>query len=140
MVKSSNSRVLAFGTYDLLHPGHEYHLKKASKYGELYVVVARDSTVEQMKGKLPVNNERKRLENVRKLGFVYKALLGSKTRRYDVFDKLRPNIVCIGYDQVHFVEGLKKYVKDKNISLRLIKFRKSHFPERYKTSILRGLK
>lgn len=129
--------VLAFGTYDLLHKGHEYHLKKASKYGQLWVVVARDSTVNEMKGKGAVHGERKRLANVRKLKYVHKAFLGGKGDKYAVIGELKPAIICIGYDQVHFVEGLRKYIKEKRIKMRIIRFRKAHMPHVYKTSVLR---
>ena len=39
-------RVLASGTFDILHPGHGIYLEEAKKIGgndaELYVVIARD--------------------------------------------------------------------------------------------------
>lgn len=42
--------VMAFGTFDVFHPGHEYYLTQAKKYGDiLIVVVARDKTVEKVK-------------------------------------------------------------------------------------------
>ena len=47
-------RVLAFGTFDILHPGHDHYLQEARKLGdELWVVVALDETVRQGKGRLP---------------------------------------------------------------------------------------
>ena len=42
---------MAFGTFDLLHPGHEHFLKQAKRYGDLIVVIARDNTVLKVKGK-----------------------------------------------------------------------------------------
>ena len=129
--------VLAFGTYDLLHRGHEYHLQKASKYGQLYVVVARDSTVREMKHKVPVHGERERLANVKKLKYVYRAFLGSKGDKYEVISRVKPDIICLGYDQVHFVKGLRKYVKDKGLKTSIIRFRKAHVPQKYKTSLIK---
>jgi len=42
--------VLAFGTFDILHKGHEFLLSKAKSFGErLVVVIARDVTVEKFK-------------------------------------------------------------------------------------------
>ncbi|MDL5503512.1 MAG: adenylyltransferase/cytidyltransferase family protein, partial [Candidatus Methanoperedens sp.] len=39
-------RVLATGTFDILHPGHLLYLSKARALGdELYVIVARDSMI-----------------------------------------------------------------------------------------------
>ena len=46
-------KVMATGTFDLLHPGHGIYLNEAKKLGgedaKLYVVIARDSTVEKRK-------------------------------------------------------------------------------------------
>ena len=46
-------RILTYGTFDLLHPGHGVYLQEAKNLGgynsKLYVVVARDSTVEKRK-------------------------------------------------------------------------------------------
>jgi FAD synthetase len=39
-------RILATGTFDILHPGHLRYLSEAKELGdELYVIVARDSMV-----------------------------------------------------------------------------------------------
>ena len=39
-------RGMAFGTFDLLHPGHEFYINEAQKHcAELVVVIARDSRV-----------------------------------------------------------------------------------------------
>jgi FAD synthetase len=135
--KLEKKKVLAFGTYDLLHPGHLYHLSKASKYGQLYVVVARDSTVNEMKRKVSVHNEKERLENIKKLHFVFNARLGDKKDRYKCIDDVAPDIICLGYDQIHFVDGLNKYIKEKGLKIKVIRFKKAHFPEKYKTSIIR---
>ena len=76
-------KVLVFGTFDILHPGHKYFLKQAkeqagySEAGYLVIVVARDLTVKQVKHEFPVNNETERLLQVQKLEYVDKAMLGS---------------------------------------------------------------
>ena len=50
--------VLASGVFDLLHLGHVKFLEEAKKTGGkntwLLVIVARDSTVQKMKGRRPV--------------------------------------------------------------------------------------
>lgn len=95
-------RVLVFGTFDLLHPGHRYFLREAKKYGEkLFVVIARDTNVFRVKNKWPRDNEKTRLEHVQKLSFVFKAYLGYKNweKRYQMIQKIHPDIICKGYDQ-----------------------------------------
>ena len=46
-------KVMATGTFDILHPGHGVYLEESKKLGgknaKLYVVVARDLTVEKRK-------------------------------------------------------------------------------------------
>jgi FAD synthetase len=132
-----NKKVLVFGTYDLFHPGHIHHLKKAAKYGKLYVVVARDATVLKMKGKKVVNTEKNRLKNMQNLDYVYKAILGGKKDKYEVIEKIKPDIICLGYDQTHFTKDLKKELENRELHLKIIKFRKGHKPHIYKSSKLR---
>nr|EGQ39935.1 MAG: cytidylyltransferase [Candidatus Nanosalinarum sp. J07AB56] len=45
------TRVMAQGTFDILHPGHVHYLEEAAEHGDtLVVVVARDSRVQERKG------------------------------------------------------------------------------------------
>ena len=46
-------KVLVFGTFDIFHKGHEYFLSEAAKHGSLNVVVARDLTTYEVKGRFP---------------------------------------------------------------------------------------
>ena len=58
-------KVMASGTFDIIHPGHGLYLEKAKELGgenaELVVVVAKDSTVKKRK-RIPIINENQRLE------------------------------------------------------------------------------
>jgi FAD synthetase len=137
--KNKQLRVLAFGTFDLLHPGHEYYLAKASKYGELYVIVARDATVEKVKQKEAINSEKERLASLKRLPYVKSAMLGSRNAddRYALIEKIKPDIICLGYDQRSFTLNLKENLAKRGVKPRIIRFRKSHKPNEYKSSILR---
>ncbi|MFH1592209.1 MAG: adenylyltransferase/cytidyltransferase family protein [Candidatus Woesearchaeota archaeon] len=128
-------KVLTFGTFSKFHKGHEYHLNEASKYGDLYVVLARDKTVKEVKGKPPEENELIRLKKVNNLKFVKKALLGSKGDKYEVLTDTKPDIICLGYDQTHFTEKLEEELKKRNIKSEIIRI-KAYKPEKYKTSLL----
>ncbi|MGV8162326.1 MAG: adenylyltransferase/cytidyltransferase family protein [Candidatus Nanoarchaeia archaeon] len=131
------NKVLVFGTYDLLHSGHEHHLKKAAKLGELHVVVARDKTVLEMKNRKPIHDEKKRVIQLNKLEFVHVAYLGSKKDKYKIIEKIKPNIICLGYDQIHFTKNLKEELKKRKILAKIIRFRKAYRPDIYKSSKLR---
>jgi FAD synthetase len=123
---------LVFGTFDIFHPGHEHFLKKAGEMGdELIVVVARDSTVKQVKGKLPVNNENNRLKLIQKLDYVSKAVLGSKADdKYKIIEELKPDLICLGYDQEAFVDNLRRELKKRGLAPRVNAFE----PRLYKSS------
>ncbi|MEK6876342.1 MAG: hypothetical protein AABX63_02945, partial [Nanoarchaeota archaeon] len=47
----------------------------------------------------PRNNEGYRLDEVKKLDFVDKAVLGHKDDILEVLDDFRPDVICLGYDQ-----------------------------------------
>ena len=74
-------KVMATGTFDLLHPGHGVYLNEAKKLGgknsKLYVVVARDSTVKKRK-RNPIIPEKQRLELISMLKPIDKAYLGNE--------------------------------------------------------------
>jgi len=94
----SKPKVLVGGTFDLLHPGHVYLLEEASKYGRVYVIVARDKNSERFKGKKPVNSEAQRLFMVKNLKQVYDATLGEDDVIAGVL-KVKPDIIVLGPDQ-----------------------------------------
>ena len=77
-------RVLATGTFELLHPGHLLYLEEAKKLGdELFVIVGRDITVRKRK-RTPIIPEEQRLQMVSALRVVDKAMLGSEKDIYAV--------------------------------------------------------
>lgn len=128
-------KVLVFGTFDIFHPGHEYFLKQAKEFGdELVVVVARDLTVKQVKKLMPHNNELERLKRIQKLDYVDKAMLGSEHEdKYKIVEELRPDIICLGYDQTAFVDGLEARLRQRGLHPE-IKQIDSYKPEVHKSS------
>jgi FAD synthetase len=99
-------RVLVGGTFELLHPGHLELLRYASSLGRLYVVVARDSTVERVKGRRPILSETARLELVSSVRYVYEAFLGSERDIMDSVERVKPSIIVLGPDQAFSEEDL----------------------------------
>jgi len=111
------TKVMVFGTFDIIHPGHIYFLKESKKYGdELIIVVARDTNVMILKGHESKFSEAKRVEKIKKLGLGNIVMLGDKKDYFKVIEKNDPDIICLGYDQgTHQVE--KKFPKIKFIKI-----------------------
>ena len=91
---------MAFGSFDVLHKGHEAYLKEAKSHGDyLIVIVARDKNILKFKGKKPRNKEQYRLRQVEKLDFVDEIVLGHKDDILEVLNEFKPDVICLGYDQ-----------------------------------------
>ncbi len=117
-------RVLATGTFDLLHPGHILYLSEASKMGdELYVIVARESMIRH-KPK-PIIPDEQRLKMVGSLEIVDKALLGSDTDIFDPIMEVQPDIIALGYDQGFDTEKLEKDLHERGFDCKVIRVGKS---------------
>lgn len=130
-------KVLVFGTFDGLHPGHLNLFKQARKYGNyLIVVVARDKNVKKLKKRQPQFNERERLKKIKELGLIDRAVLGGLEDPYAVIKKIKPDIVCLGYDQRFFVKELAGELKKLKLSPKIFRL-KSFNPKIYHTSKLR---
>lgn len=93
-------RVLLFGTFDRLHPGHRFLLAKAQKRGTLTVVVARDATVHRLKGKAPAQPEQERLEALRKAMPSARVILGDSQDYLRPVRTIAPDLILLGYDQM----------------------------------------
>jgi|SRR3989344_4947845 len=131
-------KVLTFGTFDIFHKGHEHFLTQSKKYGtHLYVIIARDQTVKKVKGHMPLNNELKRLKKISSLHYVHKALLGNKGDKHRIIEKIMPDIICLGYDQVSFTTNLRINLGLMNLDPKIIKFKSGYKPHKYKSSKMR---
>ncbi len=126
--------VMCAGTFDIIHPGHLYFLSEAKKYGNrLVVVVARDETSEKMKGRKPKNNEKQRLEQVRSLEIVNEAVLGKHGNIFDIVEEIKPDVICLGYDQKIQKQELEDELKKRGIKPDVIRIG-SYMRHLYKSS------
>jgi cytidyltransferase-like protein len=94
--------VLAGGVFDIIHPGHIHTLNSAKSLGDvLVVVVATDKTTEKMKKRTPLHNQKQRQDLVNSLSMVDLCLIGHEGDIFKTVEIVRPEIVALGYDQIH---------------------------------------
>ena len=115
--------VFTGGVFDIIHPGHIYTLSSAKNLGDVLVVtVATDKTVKKMKGHAPLNDEAKRVELVAALRIVDLALLGSETDMLEVVERVRPDVIALGYDQKHDIDELTLGASSRGLHIKVVRF------------------
>lgn len=85
----------------MLHSGHVAFFKEASKYGDLYVGIGSDRTVEELKGRRTVYSEKERLYMVKAIRYVADAFVnrGSGMLDFlDTLDRVEPDIFVVNTD------------------------------------------
>ena len=113
--------VLAGGVFDIIHPGHIYTLNAAKALGDvLVVVVATDNTSEKMKKRKPLHAQEQRQELVNSLSMVDLCLVGQEDDIFKTVNLVRPQIIALGYDQIHqekfIIDGCKKIELDAQVA------------------------
>jgi len=135
-IQDSGSKiVLAGGVFDIIHPGHINTLNDAKKLGDvLVVVVATDKTAIKMKRRKPLHNAKLRHELVSSLIMVDLCIVGDEEDIFKTVDLVKPQIIVLGYDQVHqekfIIDGCKKI----NLDVRVARL-ESPIPETSSSTI-----
>jgi FAD synthetase len=124
-------RVLVFGTFDQFHPGHEFVLHEASARGELWVVVARDHTVERIKKRKPVESEDDRKKKIESLFPDAHVVLGDNDDYLAPVRTIAPDLILLGYDQ-----KLPPGVMESDLPYPIERL-PAFEPEKYKSSLRR---
>ena len=114
--------VLTGGVFDILHIGHLATLNEASRLGDiLIVIIARNETVQKLKGREPINDEKIRLYLVNSLKPVDLAILGDKEDPYEVINHIKPDIIALGYDQKHNEGKIRSKLKQMGLTTKVIR-------------------
>ena len=114
-------RVMATGTFDLLHIGHLYYLEEAKKLGdELIVVIANDETVRKNKHN-PVTPQEMRCKLVEALKPVDKAVIGYKDDFLKIVEEIKPDIIALGYDQDFDEEEIRNALKRRGLNVKIVR-------------------
>jgi FAD synthetase len=116
-------RVVATGTFDILHPGHIYYLEQSKKLGdELFVIIARDANVKHKPRPIIPEGQRRRI--VAALRCVDHAILGDTADMFRPIQEIRPEIITIGFNQ-HFNEvTLKEELIQRGLSAEIVRIGK----------------
>jgi len=119
--RSSLRVVLAGGVFDIIHPGHIHTLNAAKALGDvLIVVVATDNTAVKMKKRRPLHGKEQRQELVNSLVMVDLCLIGQEDDIFKTVNLVKPQIIALGYDQVHqekfIIDGCKKINLDASVA------------------------
>ena len=94
-------KVFVSGCYDLLHSGHVAFFKEASDYGDLYVGIGSDATIQDLKGRSTVNSEQERLYMVKSIRYVKDAWVNQGSGIMDFQPELirfRPDVFVVNED------------------------------------------
>jgi len=120
-----------FGTYDIIHPAHIKFLVEARQTAncydcELILVLARDSSIERIKGHKPIFNEQQRLRLVSGLRVIDYVRLGNEGEDYfNIILDIQPDFIILGYDQLPNDKPLLKFIRDHDLKVKI--FRLPHF-------------
>jgi FAD synthetase len=117
-------KVMATGTFDLLHMGHIYYLKEAKKLGDiLVVVVATDATVRKLKHD-PITPQEVRLNLIKELKVVDEAYLGHEDDMFSIVQEIQPDIIALGFDQIHDVKTIENELKKRKLNIQIVRLSK----------------
>jgi FAD synthetase len=131
-------RIMIFGTFDIVHKGHEHFFKQAralAKNPFLIVSIARDANVKRIKGRAPRRTQSQRASVVKASELVDKVVIGGAKDHIPHIIKQRPDIIALGYDQTAYVLGLRSALKKAGLVPKIIRL-KAYKPHKYKTSLI----
>jgi len=114
--------VLAGGVFDIIHPGHIHTLNAAKALGGVLVVaIATDKTAEKMKKRSPLHNQELRRELVSCLSMVDMAIVGHEDDIFQTVKEVKPNIIVLGYDQIHQEKFISDGCKRINLNVEIVR-------------------
>jgi len=114
--------VLAGGVFDIIHPGHIHTLNAAKALGGVLVVaIATDKTAKKMKKRSPLHNQELRRELVSCLSMVDRAIVGHEDDIFQTVKKVKPDIIVLGYDQIHQEKFISDGCKRINLNVKIVR-------------------
>lgn len=107
------TRVITYGTYDLLHQGHLNLLRRAKELGDYLIVGVTSDSFDRGRGKLNVrNNVLERVEAVKATGYADEVIIEDYLgQKIDDIQKYDIDIFAIGSDWTGKFDYLNEYCK-----------------------------
>jgi cytidyltransferase-like protein len=94
-------KVFVSGCFDLLHSGHVAFFEEAASYGDLYVGIGSDKTIQELKGRSTIITEQERLYMIKSLRFVKEAWINKGSGFIDFTEdilEVQPHILFVNED------------------------------------------
>ena len=94
-------KVFVSGCYDLLHSGHVEFFRQAAEYGDLYVGIGSDATIQEYKHHKTVYSEQERMFMVKSIRYVKDAFINAGSGVMDFIptvEALRPDVLVVNED------------------------------------------
>ena len=101
MAEENKKKVFVSGCYDLLHSGHVEFFRQASQFGDLYVGIGSDRTIEALKGHKTMYSEQERLFMVQAIRYVKQAFINQGSGYLDflpTLDIVKPDCLLVNED------------------------------------------
>lgn len=119
---SSDKKVFVSGCFDLLHSGHVAFLKEAASYGRLYVGIGSDATINELKGRYPVNTQDERKYMIDALACVHECVINTGSGILDFFpeiEAIKPDILIVNEDGS--TPQKESFCRERNIEYTVLK-------------------
>ena len=122
MFRMTNKKVFVSGCYDLLHSGHVEFFRQAAVYGDLYVGIGSDKTIEGYKHHKTVYSEQERLFMVKSIRYVKDAFINAGSGIMDfvpTLDIVKPDVFVVNEDGSN--EEKRKLCEERGIEYVVLK-------------------
>lgn len=122
-------RVVIFGKFDILHPGHMEVIRQAKKIGEVTAVLESDKAIDRYNSYSSYYKQNFRKKQLEKLGL--RVYIHDQQNEKEILADLKPDILVFGQDQI-FIQDLFSDFKNKKV-IKLLR------PDIFKSSKLRAV-
>lgn len=117
-------KVLAHGTFDIVHYGHVRYLERAKKYGDYLIVYVTSDRLAKEKGKNPYFNEEIRMKMISSFKVVDEVILRDSEITPQMLEDLQIDVMVTTTHYFDYLKDLCKIIhieRTKGISSTMIK-------------------